>query len=160
MAKKIKSRVKHVRSSRVEPPGMQYETLFSVKLTQLVSDGHTLYGVDTEGRVFAYAKCGWIRIDHDEVKLVPKKIDLDVLGKELASSLPDDQRHTKTLERNRAASERRHEIYQAMEPFIGPLERQMDDVRDTLAEIQKRVNQIPVPVQVVGNGARVPDHEA
>lgn len=136
-------------------PSTRYEPSYNSKFVQIVCDGHTLYGLDDKGRVFAYVDAGWLQVEGDEIKMTLKAVDLNALGEKLASAIPDDQRHGKTLEKQREASQRRYEIYREVHEVIAPLDRQVTSIAKMLYDVQQRLNQIHVPVKTA-NGAEEP----
>lgn len=129
---------------------VEREQTFSAKLIQLVCDGHTLYGLDEQGRVFAYVERPyprWLQIENDDFKHIIKKVDLDTLGKEHASRLPDDQRHAITMERDRERRERQWEALERILPML-------DTINNNISGLYNRV--FAMEEKVKKNGVETP----
>jgi hypothetical protein len=138
VAKKKHTRMRVAKPQAAEEP-MKFVVLPAsvAKFKQIEGAGGSLYGLDEEGRVFAYIGYAWVRIDGDDDRVLPVRAEnIEELGERLANTLPDEKRLGKQIEKERTERIEKYERGREAEEFLAPRLRYLDN---GLARLEKQV---------------------
>jgi len=109
------------------------------KFTQIEGAGGSLYGLDEDGRVFAYIGYAWVRIDGDDDRVIPVRPNMEALGEQLAKTLPDERRLGKQIEKERTDRIEKYDRGREAEEFIEPRLRYLDN---GLRRLEKQIAEL------------------